>query len=616
VPPQPTLTPQTPPEEAVRLVRDLPPGAHPPGWHRWDNVQEAHRRLADELVAGLGPAPPPGDGRGVVTAGGGPHLFPSLWVLVHALREVGCALPVQAWYKGDQEMDPGMKRLLAPLGVSFVDAHRFAQHFPCRILNGWELKPYAVLHCPFREVLFLDADAAPLRDPSDLFDAEPFRSAGAVLWPDYPTWNLREDVWRTFGIPLPDGWAAPVAPARVGESFGRPIPDGYEAAVESGQLLVDRGRCWRELRLALWLCERSDFSFYHFHGDKEAFHLAWRKLGTPYARPAFWPGWDTHTMIQFDFDGRPLVAHRNLDKWLLDGSNRRTGTAPGEERGFRLVEQLRSRWGGVPWRNDHPTAVEAEVARALAGRFRYRRVGHDERDLELLPGGAVGAGAGGRERRWSVFLVEGEALLALCGDDRPTCVLRRCPDGVWRGHWLEYERMPVELAPAPPAGAGGPAAGDGLVLNLGCGLDVRPGVVNHDRERHSPGVDVAWDLNRTPWPWADGAAREVLATDVVEHLDDVVAFMDEAWRVLAPGGLLRLCVPDWRSAAAWTDPTHRRAFTARSFEYFTAEGFGRTYPFYTRRRWRQLEAREDPPGNLVFTLTPLKPAPAGAAEAP
>src|SRR5205814_2111821 len=78
--------------------------------------------------------------------------------------------------------------------------------------------------------------------------------------------------------------------------------------------------------------------------------------------------------------------------------------------------------------------------------------GHDERPLELLAGGAVGEGAAGCERRWSVFLDDGEPLLALCADDRPTCVLRCYPDGVWRGHWLEFERMPIELAPLTPGG--------------------------------------------------------------------------------------------------------------------------------------------------------------------
>jgi hypothetical protein len=43
--------------------------------------------------------------------------------------------------------------------------------------------------------------------------------------------------------------------------------------------------------------------------------------------------------------------------------------------------------------------------------------------------------------------VDGEAILTLGRLDRPTCHLKRDSDGVWRGAWLEHERMPIELIP-------------------------------------------------------------------------------------------------------------------------------------------------------------------------
>jgi hypothetical protein len=44
--------------------------------------------------------------------------------------------------------------------------------FPHPSLGGWQLKPYSIVHCPFREVLFLDADNVPLRDPTFLFECD------------------------------------------------------------------------------------------------------------------------------------------------------------------------------------------------------------------------------------------------------------------------------------------------------------------------------------------------------------------------------------------------------------------------------------------------------------
>jgi len=87
---------------------------------------------------------------------------------------------------------------------------------------------------------------------------------------------------------------------------------------------------------------------------------------------------------------------------------------------------------------------DAEVA-AMQGKYVYRRVGHDERVMRLLPEGVIGRGAGSCERRWKLCRLDGQAVLTILGDDRTTCHLMRDVDGVWRGRWLIAERMPIEL---------------------------------------------------------------------------------------------------------------------------------------------------------------------------
>lgn len=106
-------------------------------------------------------------------------------------------------------------------------------------------------------------------------------------------------------------------------------------------------------------------------------------------------------------------------------------------------------------------------------------------------------------------------------------------------------------------------------LNLGCGYcaDTAPDVVNLDGVEH-PGVQVVHDLDVHPWPFDDQAFTEVRAVQVFEHVADPIAFMAEAWRVLEPGGLLLLVVPSWRSENSYTDPTHRRHCTERTFDYW------------------------------------------------
>ena len=103
-------------------------------------------------------------------------------------------------------------------------------------------------------------------------------------------------------------------------------------------------------------------------------------------------------------------------------------------------------------------------------------------------------------------------------------------------------------------------------LNLGCGADIDPDMVNVDIVV-LPGVDVVTDLDK-PWPWKDGSAGYIKASHVFEHVAEPLTFMAEAWRVLAPGGLLDIRVPYYKHPFAFTDPTHKRFCTELTWDYW------------------------------------------------
>jgi SAM-dependent methyltransferase len=56
---------------------------------------------------------------------------------------------------------------------------------------------------------------------------------------------------------------------------------------------------------------------------------------------------------------------------------------------------------------------------------------------------------------------------------------------------------------------------------------------------------VIHDLRR-PFPWPDASAEAIYSSHTLEHLSkrDGARFLDECARVLAPGGVLRIAVPD------------------------------------------------------------------------
>jgi hypothetical protein len=418
-------------------------------WHEIEPVQKAYRKLATEFVESI-PTPNEkdlGEGRGVVIPGGGTKYFPSVWVNIKRLRAAGCTLPVEVWYIGEAEMDDHMKSILRPFDVRFKDVLELGQYHPYRLTGGWEMKPYFVLHSDFREVLFIDADCSVVLDPTVLFTTTPYLETGAIFWPDYPHWSLPFKVYDIFDAPRP----RKVQTIKDDSlTFGKPIDmsAGIDPPIESGQMVIDKARCWRELNLAKFYCDHSDFYFKFVHGDKEAFHLAWKRFKTEYGMPLIWPDWDTHTTIQFDFSGRVMFNHRTQAKWTLNNNRKSSGRVFGEDESFRLIDELKTVWDGTIWNNSNPNDEEkALIAKLVNNKWIYHRVGYDARLISFLDYGVIGEGDQLFEQRWSIFIRDGKPRMVIGDTNSPTCFLSPVNESIdnWSGRWVVNEKMPVNL---------------------------------------------------------------------------------------------------------------------------------------------------------------------------
>ncbi len=372
-------------------------------------------------------------GRGIVICGGGAKYFPCAWVTVKLLRHHGCTLPIELWYLGANEMTAAMRALLTPLGVEPVDGLEVRRRHPVPSLFGWELKAFALQHCRFAEVLLLDADNVAVRDPSFLFDEPEYLAKGAIFWPDFATLAAEKRIWSLMGIAYRE-----------------------EPAFESGQILIHKEKSWKALKLAGHLNAQSAFYYRHIHGDKDTFHMAWARLDQPYAMPSRRLEALEATMCQHDLQGRRLFQHRNADKWRIDGRNRRIPGFQHEEICRQFIDELRQRWFPVTLGVRRWNALEATpelrlTARALASNaWNYHRVGHDCRVLRLRPDGLVGKGGAEQEIYWHLRESPSGPVLEFFSATARTCRLQRENDGVWRGRWEVYERLPVELACVPP----------------------------------------------------------------------------------------------------------------------------------------------------------------------
>jgi predicted SAM-dependent methyltransferase len=84
---------------------------------------------------------------------------------------------------------------------------------------------------------------------------------------------------------------------------------------------------------------------------------------------------------------------------------------------------------------------------------------------------------------------------------------------------------------------------DSSRLHLGCGWNRKPGWVNVDVDS---GCDLQLDLRR-PLPIADDTVSEIYSEHLLEHLAypaDAVNLLRECFRVLRPGGVISVGVPD------------------------------------------------------------------------
>jgi len=369
------------------------------------------------------------EGRGIVICAGGLRYFVCVWVLIAVLRRVQrVALPIQVWHLGRGEMSEEMRLLLEELEVEVVDAEAVVARYPARIAGGWPLKPYAILHSRFREVLYLDADTVPLVDLSAIFDWELYRHSGMLMWPDIVDLRAANPIWHAVGLKPRD-----------------------HVSVEAGILLVDKVRAWDVIDLAVLLNEHVEEVYSAVYGDKDTFLLASLLLERTPTLILHRPFIFDSDLVQRDPGGEKLLQHRTSSKWNLHEPNRPLASAELMLHCTQALAELRQRWSGAvfnaPPRMQRALAEEARLI-ALCD-FLYIPEGTEGRPLELLPGGRVGKGNGIFEQHWAVVERDGVPIMQFYSATRLAVELKQGPDGAWQGRCLLPAGFHAQLIDAP-----------------------------------------------------------------------------------------------------------------------------------------------------------------------
>lgn len=109
-----------------------------------------------------------------------------------------------------------------------------------------------------------------------------------------------------------------------------------------------------------------------------------------------------------------------------------------------------------------------------------------------------------------------------------------------------------------------------IKLDLACGQSKFPGFIGVDLKKIE-GVDIKLDLEKYPWPWGNNSVEEIYCSHFVEHVDDLIRFMDECYRILKPMKKMVVRAPYYTSIQSMQDPTHKRPISEATFFYFNKE---------------------------------------------
>jgi SAM-dependent methyltransferase len=229
-----------------------------------------------------------GEGNGIVYVGGGKY-WPMIVAGIRLLRDTGCTLPVEVWYRGKCEevfhedvMGLNVRLCDVDATASVFQDWRLPTGLTCK--GGWEAKLYAIYHTNFDSILFLDADAYCVENPEPLFDL--VKDNSFVYWRDL----LRQDnaiKWENV-FPAAEPWKVP--------------------PVQGGQMLINRTRAQKLISVCNWMCQHSEYFFKQMYGDQDTWRVGlamglsdgWCIENAKWNRIAF----------QCDYQDKTYILHR------------------------------------------------------------------------------------------------------------------------------------------------------------------------------------------------------------------------------------------------------------------------------------------------------------------
>jgi hypothetical protein len=299
----------------VDPIGDPPHGRTDPAWAFRSEVKQRHID-AVRTVRNLQLAPPSGlAGDGIVFVSDDKFHFQAA-IAIRVSRHF-TSLPIQWWYVGQA---PDRQSFIGDLpGVELRSIENVTPR--PRMCGGWQMKLVAILNSGFARVLYLDADAYLVGDPSMIFDVLRVRSF--LYWQDL---DACEKNVRWWGFP-PEAAVAKSVPQ-----------------VQGGHYAVNVAGAWNALVLAHWMDQHSDYFYDHYvYADQDLLRVGIGMTGVSYHVPGK-ALWLPRAFVVGFPHIRPIIVHRCQGKLFpFVGRNQAAPWLPEETRVWEIFEAMREK---------------------------------------------------------------------------------------------------------------------------------------------------------------------------------------------------------------------------------------------------------------------------------
>ncbi|EIM24312.1 hypothetical protein E3Q22_00008 [Wallemia mellicola] len=263
--------------------------------------------------------------RGLVITAGNKDTHQRAITSLKLLRNMNFTWPAEIFQYRDERLSTDINATYASLNATVRYIDGVTKDVRSDDEHNYQIKAHAIRDSSFREVLYMDSDNIPIRNPDVLFEDPMYSDSSSprvTFWPDFQKDHPANPIWRILGIPCKsDEWR-----------------------IDSGQIMFDKagndGMNLAALHIAAFMADNHKYWFKLAGGDKDTFRYAFHFLRIPYVHAPNWlaaGGAPTpisrdknirfcgHTKIQFDlntFEPRPVFAHAQL----LKGANSDTTT--------------------------------------------------------------------------------------------------------------------------------------------------------------------------------------------------------------------------------------------------------------------------------------------------